>query len=1101
MGRNVLLRGLTAAFLAALVGCHSMAPPLRSDAAGTLPGAAADKMAGNAIVGRVDFPPLRKAQATSADVVSAATVSLIDTATQNTVASGKTDSTGNFTVALGSYSPGTQAYVLEAVKGLASNNPGADAARFRTILKFANGAWASCSNATPGVGSIVINSHTTALAVQSALDPVNVAPLNTIGKVNVGTVPATFFTPMSFTSHPDSEFDNLAADLLNFLSADADPVSSVTSIKPTISGFEPASALPNALVRINGKGFSPSLSGNTVTFATGQAASVVLSTPNSMIVVVPSGATSGTLQVKTIRGSVTSATAFNVLAAAAGGQTLSITSFTPSYGRPGTRLTLTGQFGSTQGNVYFAGPSSTQVPGKVASWTANTIQVDVPTAAQYGRITVASGQNSAVSAADFDTWQGDLGYMVNAYGAGYGVYTVPHSGYGASPAVYGSPTAKYVYLVAGTDNSVGSQGPYTNSAGGFNVFMWTVAADGTLGAAKWVGRLNIPRYESTAIIVGNFLYVIGGYDGQPAATYAGHFGPQLRSIERATINPADGTLSTAGGTKGAFDQLGDLLQTNGRYQHRSFTGVVNGTTYLWCLGGYSATGGNGRTDYEQFSVNTSTGALTSVRAAPLNGPSGIFSIYRFGAQLIGSGILIAGGLYNGGYWGGTMTIPVNQTTGALETGVTGPSAINCPSYSASYGKYGGQLSRVNGKVFWFSGYHPTIGYANAEILAANVNTSNGQISGAWACGSTGAPNSSARNQNWNTNWNDQNAVIQNGGINRIYQFGGNNAGYYIQHTEVLSDGSLTRTHGLGSTRDGHYYAATLALNDKAWVIGGYRTSDGVYTDTTEYYVMRDDGIITAPTMGPKLTRARYYPSWSTAKGYLYIIGGYNPSEGALDSVERAQINADGTLGAFSLMPYRMNIRTYQGAAITVGNYLYQVGGLQQAGSSIATIERALVNADGSLGPWEIQQHYLPYTAYGHSLRQIGNFVYLLAGTGSMSTNFVMRAQVYADGSLGQFTRPSVSDQSVTGAWGSGVEVFGNYLYRCFGNGDQTNCYRSFINADATLGNWAIWQPQGRTILPTSAYDGIGHAMYRWNDRVFWLSGINSGWNIYTGSLR
>ena len=1154
MGRNVLLRSLMAAFLAAAVGCHAGAPPLqgtnlaRASAAATA-GFGAVAAAGITVTGRVDFPPARNTLATTADVVNAATVSLIDTGTSTTIASGKTDSSGNFTVSLGTYSPGSQPYILEAVRGLGNNAPGSDAARFRTILMFVGGAWKSCTNATAGSGSIIINSNTTALAIEASLFPAQVSYANTIGKVDITGSPAVFYKPMGFSGHPDTEFDNLSADILNFLSAAADPVAAATSVLPTIALFQPTSAGANSLVRITGTGFSPTLSGNIVTFATGQNANVILATPNSMVVTVPAGAQTGTVTVKTPRGSVTSAATFTVTAAAAGTQTLAITSFTPANGRPGTRVTLNGQFGTMQGNVYFTGtaPNPTQIDGYVASWTANSIQVDVPTGAQYGRITVAAGGATGTSATDFDTWQGDLSYMTNTYQASYpGAYTVPYHGssYGWTSSPYNNfngmsivastsvtasgsaptPDVNYVYVSGGYDNTAGGSG--------YNVTMWPVAADGTLGTAKWVGRLNIPRSAHTSVVIGKYLFIIGGYDSQGAGTYAGMEGPRLRSIERATIN-SDGTLATNGlpvsglQTSAQFTLLGytvgtptngDLLMAGGRYHHRSFAGFNGGVPFIWNIGGYG-TPGNLNT-WETFTVNLSTGALNtsgSNRTGTLQ--PGPFSWLAGGAQLIGSGILLAGGYYNGGYWSYSMTLPISPVDGSLQSGTMGPQMFNCPSYTRSYGSQYGQLTFVNvngtGRVYHnFGIQYASVGGA-AETNQAVVNMANGQIPGAWSCATSGAPMNVTRNQNWNTAYNDQHVVVPNGGTYRIYQFGGYGAGYYIQHTEINDDGTLCRTHAWGQTRDNHYSAAALTLANKAWVIGGYRTSDNSSwaTDTTEYYTLRDDNIVGVPTMGPKLAMARYGPmfttSWPngpTATGYLYIMGGFHQNAvntmGGQDTVERATINpTTGMLGSFSTLPVRLNLRNYYGAAITIGNYVYVVGGYHPTYGALNTVERATIDSNGNLSTFEVLSNYLPYTTYSHTLKQVGNFLYLVAGQpGSIATNMVLRARVYPDGDIGTFSRMPSSDIP-SGTYGAGVEVFGNYLYRCGGYNDQTNCYRAFINWEGTLQSWSVWQPMSRAILPVSSYDNVGHAMYRYKDRVYWFSGINNSWNILTAPLR
>jgi hypothetical protein len=82
---------------------------------------------------------------------------------------------------------------------------------------------------------------------------------------------------------------------------------------------------------------------------------------------------------------------------------------------------------------------------------------------------------------------------------------------------------------------------------------------------------------------------------------------------------------------------------------------------------------------------------------------------------------------------------------------------------------------------------------------------------------------------------------------------------------------------------------------------------------------------------------------------LYILGG-NGRDGSLSSVERATINADGSLGAFATMP-GSNLTTIRRAhtSVVIGGHLYIVGGFGNA--LLNSIEQATIAADGTLGPF------------------------------------------------------------------------------------------------------------------------------------------------------
>ncbi len=93
---------------------------------------------------------------------------------------------------------------------------------------------------------------------------------------------------------------------------------------PTINSVSPLSGMPGNLITINGNNFSPMLSDNTVLF-NGTPAVVTGARHNQLFVLVPSGATSGTITVTHFGGTATSAQ-----------------SFTPNVGTPPAILTWAG---------------------------------------------------------------------------------------------------------------------------------------------------------------------------------------------------------------------------------------------------------------------------------------------------------------------------------------------------------------------------------------------------------------------------------------------------------------------------------------------------------------------------------------------------------------------------------------------------------------------------------------------------------------------------------------------------------------------------------------------------------------------------------------
>jgi sugar lactone lactonase YvrE len=251
-----------------------------------------------------DLP--RRTQATIGQIGTGATVSLIDTGTNNTVATTLTDASGNFILTFAtSFRPVPgRVYYLEAVKGLLSggqaNMAGVDAARIRTLIQYQNG-WISLTSASPD-SPLNIGQTTTAVSViaslRSAFNPVNYAQL-------IGSVSGTTFTPAGGIAA--SEFNQVNALVQTALTVDIDPVYYVLYDQGSgnyvaqprgllVSSINPASGSFGATITITGSGFGASPS---VRFNGLLGVATTINGPQTQITTrVPAGATSGPLTIQ-----------------------------------------------------------------------------------------------------------------------------------------------------------------------------------------------------------------------------------------------------------------------------------------------------------------------------------------------------------------------------------------------------------------------------------------------------------------------------------------------------------------------------------------------------------------------------------------------------------------------------------------------------------------------------------------------------------------------------------------------------------------------------------------------------------------------------------
>jgi len=217
-----------------------------------------------------------------------------------------------------------------------------------------------------GTTSVTFNGVSAVFGVQS-------------GHLIEATVPAGATTGKIGVVTPDGS-DTSAADFT---------VSSSCAPAPTISSFSPSSGPVGTSVTINGTG----LTGATAVKFGGVAANSFSVNPSGtqITATVPSGAVTGKITVTTPGGTDTSKASFTVTIPAP-----TITSFSPTSGRTGTAVTITG--------TAFTGATAVRFGGVRASFVFNSatqITATVPVGAVTGKISVTTPGGTGTSAMNF----------------------------------------------------------------------------------------------------------------------------------------------------------------------------------------------------------------------------------------------------------------------------------------------------------------------------------------------------------------------------------------------------------------------------------------------------------------------------------------------------------------------------------------------------------------------------------------------------------------------------------------------------------------------------------------------------------------------------
>ncbi|GHN00545.1 hypothetical protein WSM22_20340 [Cytophagales bacterium WSM2-2] len=234
-------------------------------------------------------------------------------------------------------------------------------------------------------------------------DVIAATSLNTVGVLKnisgLGSITSGSFAPPvnlnsgtgpTSISSADIDGDGLP-DLIMFAGGNVSILRSQIDIaSPLISDFSPKKGRIGSTVTISGSNFSSNTAVNRVKF-NGVPANVISSTVNSLMVLVPSGFTSGPISVEVTNKTAITSANFKV--------TPYISDMNPQAGRIGTFVTISGTSFSTSSALNVVKFNGTKA--EVVSSTDATISVSVPPGATSGSVTVEINGEIATSLLPF----------------------------------------------------------------------------------------------------------------------------------------------------------------------------------------------------------------------------------------------------------------------------------------------------------------------------------------------------------------------------------------------------------------------------------------------------------------------------------------------------------------------------------------------------------------------------------------------------------------------------------------------------------------------------------------------------------------------------
>lgn len=276
--------------------------------------------------------------------------------------------------------------------------------------------------------------------------------------------------------------------------------------------------------------------------------------------------------------------------------------------------------------------------------------------------------------------------------------------------------------------------------------------------------------------------------------------------------------------------------------------------------------------------------------------------------------------------------------------------------------------------------------------------------------------------------------------NNVYVIGGNDPSQgqnqlaTVERAVVAGNGTLgawQATSPLTTTRVG--FAAVIS-DTHVYALGGYHQIVDNFErfNSVQYATVNPNGTLGNWQDTQPMNGIRSGLGAVAAKGYVYAIGGYDDLDGGrvLTTVERALVNSDGTLAAWTeTQPLAIGKEGL--TAVTAGDYIYAIGG-RSVNSIVANnvVERALIHADGSLGAWQIDAP-LVNARYDAAAVVSGGTIYVTGGWNNEAQDTVEYAAIQPDGSLSAWqmspaTMSTPRERHAAAVVGEQLFVFGGF---------------------------------------------------------------------------
>lgn len=213
-----------------------------------------------------------------------------------------------------------------------------------------------------------------------------------------------------------------------------------------------------------------------------------------------------------------------------------------------------------------------------------------------------------------------------------------------------------------------------------------------------------------------------------------------------------------------------------------------------------------------------------------------------------------------------------------------------------------------------------------------------------------------------------------------------------------------------------------------YLIGG-QTEPNVCTNIVEYAVISPNGSLTTWVQTSSFSTPRMAPAVAISGNYIYVIGGHDNAGNPYNTVQHAEILSDGSLSNWNAIPSPTQTARPYSAAVARNGFIYVFGGAVNSFNT-NTVERAEINPiTGLLDSWTYDKALIEPRG-DSGIAVLGGSIYLIGGNaGASSTqgySSVEHSTFQPDNSLSwwQFSPSSLNNE----AWHGHADVWNGYIY-------------------------------------------------------------------------